>query len=78
MAHEDRLSGQVPMRQEDVLGRLREACRQAGSQKHWAELNGVSGAYVSDVLHRRREPGDSILRGLGLQRTVSFVARESV
>lgn len=64
------------LRTEEVLDRLRAACREAGSQTAWAEANGISVAYVSDVVRGRRDPGDSVLRGLGLQREVRHVARE--
>jgi len=57
----------------DVCARLRRECDEAGSQKAWAEANGVSGAYVNDVLQARREPGDSILRALGLKKVVRYV-----
>lgn len=54
---------------------LRAACERAGSQKRWAQINGVSDAYVCDVLSGRREPGDAILNGLGLERVVSYRRR---
>jgi hypothetical protein len=58
---------------EFVRGYLAEECRDAGGQKVWAERNGVSAAYVCDVLQGRREPGDSICAGLGLRRVVMYV-----
>ena len=33
---------------------------------------GVSQQYVNDVLKGRREPGESILKALGLERVVSY------
>jgi len=54
---------------------LTQACRAAGSQKAWAEANGVTGSYVNDVLQARREPGDSILNALGLVKVVGYVER---
>lgn len=57
----------------DVCRLLRQACKAAGSQQAWAAQNGVSPAYVSDVLNARREPGDSILAALGLRRVVKYV-----
>lgn len=57
----------------DVAARLRRACEQAGSQQAWAAANGVSAAYVCDVLNARREPGEAILRGLGLRKVVRYV-----
>lgn len=62
---------------EDVLLKLREACALAGGKARWARRHGVSDVYVGDVLHKRRGPGDAILRGLGLQKAEpTFVARE--
>jgi hypothetical protein len=65
-----------PLRTEDVVARLRAACMAAGGQSAWAASHGLSGAYVSDVCRGRRDPGDGVLRGLGLQREVRFVPRE--
>jgi hypothetical protein len=60
------------MTTDDVLRRLRRECDKAGTQAAWAKAAGVSGAYVNDVLQRRREPGDKILRALGLVRVVAY------
>ena len=49
---------------------LREECRKAGSQKAWAEARDISGGYVGDVLHGRREPGEKVLAALGYRRVV--------
>jgi hypothetical protein len=57
---------------DDVLTRLRRECEAAGSRSEWARRNGVSVTYVSDVLARRREPGEGILRGLRLERVVTY------
>lgn len=43
-----------------------------GEQQQFARELGVSPQYLSDVLHRRREPGDAILRGLGVERVVLY------
>ena len=55
-----------------VLALLRRRCDEAGGQKVWARANGISTAYVSDVLNGRREPGDGILRPLGLEKVVTY------
>jgi hypothetical protein len=60
----------------DVHRRLIVACGFAGSQKKWAEDNGISQAYVSDVLNGRREPGQSICSALGLVRVVRYVEKD--
>jgi hypothetical protein len=59
----------------DVCRRLAAACKSAGGQKAWADKHSISGSYVSDVLHSRREPGDSILKALGLVRVVRYRAK---
>ena len=50
----------------EVCRRLTAACKAAGSQRAFAEKNGMSAAYVCDVLNGRRDPGPSILKALGL------------
>ena len=62
----------------DVSARLRAACAEAGSQTAWAAKHGVSLGYVNDVLHARREPGDAILRALGLRRITRYVEARRV
>lgn len=61
----------------DVHNRLVAACKKAGSQKKWCELNGISPAYLSDVLNARREPGPSICSPLGLVRVVRYMEKTS-
>lgn len=62
----------------EVCTRLRAACQAAGGQSAWAERHSLSRAYVSDVLNARRDPGDSILRALGLRRVVRYVIERKV
>lgn len=61
----------------EVCRRLSAACKNAGSQKAFAEKHGLSGAYVCDVLNARREPGQSILDALGLVRVVRYRVRSA-
>jgi hypothetical protein len=56
----------------EVCRRLSAACKNAGSQKAFAEKHSLSPAYVCDVLNARREPGQSILDALGLVRVVRY------
>lgn len=56
----------------DVLKLLAEECRKAGSQAAWARRHEIWPGYVSDVLHRRKEPGEAILRALGLAKVVRY------
>lgn len=51
---------------------LRMRIEEAGSQKAFAEAVGISEPYLSDILAGRREPGEKILKPLGLQRKVIY------
>jgi len=66
----------VRLRREQVVDRLRAACAGAGGQAAWGRQHGVSQQYVHDVLRGRRDPGDTVLRPLGLRRATVYVARE--
>ncbi len=54
----------------EVLQALREAVSASGSQRTYATRIGVSQAYLGDVLHGRRSPGERVLSALGLKRIV--------
>ena len=60
------------MQVHDVMRMLKKLIAASGSQKNWAEANGISAAYVSDVLKRRADPGPLLLKVLGLERVVSY------
>lgn len=62
---------------DEVLTLLRRECDKAGSQKVWAQAAGVTGAYVSDVLNKRREPGISILDALGLEKCTAYKQKDA-
>ena len=47
-----------------------------GSQASFAERNGLSKAYVNDVLRGRRDPGQKILDVFGLERVVSYRVKQ--
>ncbi len=64
------------LREQDVVSRLRTACKHAGGQSRWAAIAGVAPQHVNDVLRGRRPPGDAALRALGLQRDIRYVPRE--
>lgn len=55
---------------EGVIARLQKSVNAAGGQKAWAEKRGISLAYVNDVLHHRKLPGDKITRALGLEKAL--------
>lgn len=57
---------------DQVVALLRRQCEAEGGQAAWAKARGVSAAYVNDTLQRRRDPGDAILRGLGLVKVVTY------
>lgn len=45
---------------------------QAGSQKALCKNLGISQAYLSDVLHFRREPGKKLLDAIGIKAVVTY------
>lgn len=53
-----------------VIGRLRKSVNAAGGQSAWAAKHEISAAYVNDVLHSRRLPGDKITKALGLEKAL--------
>ena len=46
------------------------------TQKKLAEYLGVTGQYVNDIMHGRRQPGDSILKPLGLEKIICYIERK--
>ncbi len=62
----------------EVLDALRQAVSAAGSQRTYASQIGVSQAYLGDVLHGRRHPGERVLSALGLKRIVIIAAKEDI
>lgn len=63
----------IGLSEEFVRDFLRDECKRVGGQAKWAEMHGVSAAYVNDVLHGRRDPGDGICAPLGLRRHVTYL-----
>ena len=53
--------------------RLTQACEEAGGQSAFARRHGISPGHVNDVLHVRREPGDAIIRALGLKKVTRYM-----
>lgn len=49
-----------------------------GIQIAFAEENGISAAYVNDVLRGRREPGKKILDAIGVERITAYRLRIKV
>lgn len=58
---------------DDVVKRLAGAVEKAGSQIRFAKANQLSPAYTNDVLRGRKEPGQGILKALGLKKVVTYV-----
>ena len=56
---------------------MRRECEKAGSQKLWADAQGISAAYVSDVVQGRKEPGAKILDALDLEVVVTYRRKRS-
>lgn len=61
----------VTLSADEVLAMIRDAVTKAGGQRAAARRFGVSAAYINDLVHARREPGDAILRALGLTKRVT-------
>jgi transcriptional regulator with XRE-family HTH domain len=65
-----RREGARNMKEIDPLDRLRAFVAKHETQAAAAEALGVSGPYLSDILNRRRDFSDQILKRLGLRRIV--------
>jgi hypothetical protein len=59
----------------DILAILSKAVALSGSQAKWCDAQGISTAYVSDVLNGRREPGKKILDALGYEAVAVYRAK---
>lgn len=55
-----------------VRNKLAREFRVAGSASAWGKKNGISAAYISDVMNKRKEPGIKILEAIGLERIVTY------
>jgi len=60
------------MTRDEVVMLLQKMVDRAGSQSAFAKEIGVTGAYIGDVLHGKRDPGPAILKVLGLRRQVQI------
>ena len=58
------------MEEKEILNRLRAKVSQYSSTSEAAKEMGMSVQYLSDVLNKKRHPGEKILPGLGLRRVV--------
>jgi transcriptional regulator with XRE-family HTH domain len=55
-----------------LRGWLEKKSMEAGSQHSYAKKLGISGAYLSDVIHGKTVPGPKLLRALGLTKEVTY------
>jgi hypothetical protein len=61
-----------------IISRIKKAIAEAGTQKALAKKWHISQQYLSDVLAGRRDPGESILKNLGLEKKVEYAKRENL
>lgn len=55
------------MTEEDARQAIRDAVDEAGSQSRFAKQSGISQAFISDVLLKKRSPSPRLLRAVGLE-----------
>lgn len=64
------------MTEQEVIERLREAIKRAGSQRALAQAHGISEQYLTDVLRGRRAITARIAAVAGVERIVVVEYRE--
>jgi hypothetical protein len=65
-----------PLVDRDQLIRTITRLKGKGTQKDLADRLQVSPAFLSDVINGNREPGESLLEALGLERRVTYVPKK--
>lgn len=60
-------TGKRLLTEEEVYDELHCEIKRWGTQRAFADICGVSGAYMSDVVNKRRVPGVKILDKLGIK-----------
>ncbi len=60
----------------ELRDRLRQLCKEAGSQKAFAKKRRISPSVLSDVINGRRDFPKSILKALKARRVVNYVKFE--
>ena len=58
---------QRKMNQDRVIGKIRKAVKEAGSQKELADRLKLYPQMISDMIHKRRDPMGRMLEYLGLE-----------
>lgn len=61
-----------------VRERLREACKEAGSQSAWARKVGISKQFLSTVLLGHVDPTELMAEALGLTRVARYVVPRTI
>ncbi len=51
---------------------LKQELEKAGTQKAFARQCGISEQYLTDILKRRREPGEKLLKALKIKRVITY------
>lgn len=57
---------------DQLISLLKQRVRKCGSQKTFALTHGISQQYLTDLLKRRRMPGQKILQVLGYEPVVMY------
>jgi len=60
----------------EVIALLRRRCEEFGSQRAFALDSNISPQYITDVLRRKREPGQMVLDALGLRKVVTYEVKQ--
>ena len=60
------------MTADDVRAYLKRECEKAGGQAAWCREHDIAPGYAADVLSGRQEPGEAILKALGIERVVTY------
>lgn len=62
--------------QKELLKELHKAVKEAGTQKQWAEQNGISAAYLNDILKGKRAISEKMAKKLGYVPVMAFRKKE--
>lgn len=62
------------MTKEQVVKRIRDKVRSCEGQTRAADSYGVTPQHLNDVLAGNRAPGPKLLKGMGLERVVTYKA----
>lgn len=57
---------------DEFVKSVRASIAEEGSQKAYAERLGISQAYLTDVLKKRRTPGEKFLKAAGYKKIISY------